>query len=148
MATHFTMKKKHHFLVWCIKALSQVVASAPKAFEKLDQKRQTLNKLKGVLAQKLEDKQKQKEKKLLKTKLRSASAMMVERPESRQSQASQERCASAMTVLKSSNYGNTIAGLLSFLLNALYIVYTASSRPKILREKTHIYIKMTCLPNP
>ena len=92
---------------------SQVVASAPKAFEKLDQKRQTLHQLKGVLAQKLENKQKQKEKKILKAKNRSASAMMIERPQSCQSQ---ERCASAMTVIsnsnvKSSNYGNATIGL-------------------------------------
>ena len=95
---------------------SQVVASAPKAFEKLDQKRQTLHKLKGVLAQKLEDKQNKKEKKLLKqanysknnhnNNNRSASAMMMGRPDSRQS--NQERCSSAMTILnKASNYGNT-----------------------------------------
>ena len=85
---------------------SQVVASAPKAFEKLDQKKQTLLQLKGVLAQKLENKHKQREKKLLKQKQsnRSASAMMVERPDSRSQ--TQERCSSAMTVLKSSNYGN------------------------------------------
>ena len=87
---------------------SQVVASAPKAFEKLDQKKQTLLQLKGVLAQKLENKHKQREKKLLKQKQsnRSASAMMVERPDSRSQ--TQERCSSAMTVLKSSNYGNVI----------------------------------------
>ena len=97
---------------------SQVVASAPKAFEKLDQKRQTLHKLKGVLAQKLEEKQNKKEKKLLKqanysknnhnnNNNRSASAMMMGRPDSRQS--NQERCSSAMTILnnKASNYGNT-----------------------------------------
>ena len=89
---------------------SQVVASAPKAFEKLDQKRQTLHKLKGVLAQKLEEKQNKKEKKLLKqtkNNNRSASAMMVGRPDSRQQQQNnQERCSSAMTILnKASNYG-------------------------------------------
>ena len=95
---------------------SQVVASAPKAFEKLDQKRQTLHQLKGVLAQKLEEKQNKKEKKLLKqanysknnhnNNNRSASAMMMGRPDSRQS--NQERCSSAMTILnKASNYGNT-----------------------------------------
>ena len=118
---------------------SQVVASAPKAFEKLDQKRQTLHQLKGVLAQKLENKQKQKEKKLLnKTKNRSASVMMIERPQSRQSQ---ERCASAMTVIsnsnvKSSNYGNTTIGLvLSFFYSQyriyLYYIYSRTDRRSI-----------------
>ena len=46
---------------------SQVMASAPKALEKLDQKRQTLHQLKEVLAQKLESKNRHKSKKLLKS---------------------------------------------------------------------------------
>merc|ERR1712129_539711 len=72
---------------------SQVMASAPKALEKLDQKR---DKLKSVLAQKLEKKQRHKEAK--KVKDRCASAMLVNRrPDSR---ILQERSASAMTVLK------------------------------------------------
>ena len=111
-----------------------MVASAPKAFEKLDQKRQTLHKLKGVLAQKLEEKQNKKEKKLLKQNAyttsknnnnnnRSASAMMVERPDSRQS--NQERCSSAMTILNKasnkSNYGIQCCCFLELLFYSSFL---------------------------
>ena len=96
---------------------SQVVASAPKALEKLDQKRQTLHKLRNVLAQKLENKHKQKESKKLqraasaREQKRSASAMMVGRPKQPELEHTlqlQERSASAMTVLKplTNNLGN------------------------------------------
>lgn len=92
---------------------SQVVASAPKALEKLDQKRETLRGLKSVLAQKLEKKQKLKEAKLLRAKeleqKRSASAMMLERrPDSRIAET--QRSASAMSqVLKpSANYNSNV----------------------------------------
>ncbi len=95
---------------------SQVVASAPKALEKLDQKRENLRNLKSVLAQKLERKQKNKElqKKLAGKEQRSASAMNFRRttdydssrPNSRLHEG-QERSASAMTVLKPSNNQGT-----------------------------------------
>jgi hypothetical protein len=97
---------------------SQVVASAPQALEKLDQKRQTLHQLKGVLAQKLEDKQKHKERKLLKnsTKVmqqqqqqqRPASAMMVNRPEKKY--LTHERSASAMMVVTKSPTPTALLG--------------------------------------
>ncbi len=57
---------------------SQVVASAPKALEKLDQKRQTLHQLKEVLAQKLESKarhKKHKRERLLQLQTRPQSAL-------------------------------------------------------------------------
>lgn len=101
--------KQWHSTVWLndgsASFQSQVVASAPKALEKLDQKRETLRSLKGVLAAKLEKKAKNREAKLMaKSEKRSASAMNmltnIGRPDSRIFTPQQERSASAMTVLK------------------------------------------------
>ena len=85
------------------------MASAPKALEKLDQKRETLHKLKGVLAPKLEKKKRHKEAKKVQSE-RCASAMLANRrPDSNNLQ---ERSASAMTVLKpaSTNSLPTLSG--------------------------------------
>ena len=83
---------------------SQVMASAPKALEKLDQKRETLKNLKNVLAQKIENKAKNREKKLKKEQQRAASAMETTRSHSRSLLYTQEsRPASAMLLHKSNS---------------------------------------------
>ena len=99
---------------------SQVMASAPKALEKLDQKRETLKNLKNVLAQKIENKAKNREKKLKKEQQRAASAMETTRSHSRQLLYTQEsRPASAMLLHKSNslskrnNYSSISEGMRS-----------------------------------
>ena len=82
---------------------SEVVASAPKALEKLDQKRQSLNKLKDVLAQKLDNKQKKRMAREQQQQKRSASAIMFERPQTAMAASHvntdiRERSSSAMMV--------------------------------------------------
>ena len=82
---------------------SQVMASAPKALEKLDQKRETLKDLKNVLARKIEHKQKNREKKLLRKEHQRAASVM-ERPSSASRHVlTQERSASAMLVHHKTN---------------------------------------------
>ena len=81
---------------------SQVMASAPKALEKLDQKRETLKDLKNVLARKIENKHKNREKKLLRKEHQRAASVM-ERPTSGRHVLTQERSASAMLVHHKTN---------------------------------------------
>ena len=104
---------------------SQVMASAPKALEKLDQKRETLKNLKNVLAQKIENKAKNRERKLKKEQQRAASAMDISN-RSHSRLYTQDRPASAMVLHKSNslskrnNYASITEGMnnlrISFVL--------------------------------